>query len=351
MQKFLTLKKVLIALGIIAIGLLLYFYLSVFMPILLALFTAFLLEPLVQGTQKFLRLKNRLPSVVIVFSLFVFFIAISFYLAITKLVNEVIKFVYRLPYYAVELTYFVENTIADFNQAVANFPPVLIQEISKQSPKILNKGEEIAQSAIQLIANWAQAIPTLIVVTIIYLITLFLISMDLPKLREQFYNHFKEENAKKVRYMSHRLGYVFIGFFKAQFLVSIVIFIVSYIGLLLISPGNALIMALLLWLIDFIPFIGSIIILAPWALFNIISGDPSTGVKLLILAGVLLTLRRTLEPMIMGEQIGLSALSTLLSIYLGLYFLGVVGLVAGPLFLIAIKSAMEAGIIKTDFKL
>jgi sporulation integral membrane protein YtvI len=351
LQRTFTPKKIMIALILILMGLVLYFYLSVFMPLILAFFTALLLEPLVQGVQKYLRFKRRLPAVTIVFTLFVCFITLSFYLAITKLVNEAIRFLDRFPYYVVEITFFVEDMIVDFNQAVSGLPATLIVQLNQQSQMILAKGEEIAQKAIPLLATWAQGIPNLIVVTLIFLITLFLISMDLPRLKESFFNHFKEGNAKKVRYVTERLGYVFVGFFKAQFLVSVVIFIVSYLGLLIIAPKHALLMSIIIWIIDFIPIIGSIVILGPWALFDLISGDTSSGVKLLILAGVLLALRRTLEPLIMGEQIGLSALSTLISIYLGLYFFGIVGLIAGPLFIITLKSAMEAGIIKTDFKI
>jgi sporulation integral membrane protein YtvI len=321
------------------------------MPIILAFFTALLLEPLVLVAQRYLRLPKRLPAVIIVFILFVCFIATFFYIAITKLVNEAIRFIDRLPYYVVEVTFFVDDLIEKFNQAAEGLPPALINGLNQQSTLILDKGDEIAKQAIPMLASWAQSVPNLIVVALIFLITLFLISMDLPRLKESFYNHFKEGNAEKVRYMSQRLGYVFIGFFKAQFLVSVIIFIVSYIGLLFISPKNALLMATIIWIIDFIPIIGSIVILGPWALFNFISADPSTGIKLAILAGILLTLRRTLEPLIMGEQIGLSALSTLIAIYLGLYFFGIVGLIAGPLFIITLKSAMEAGIIKTDFKI
>jgi sporulation integral membrane protein YtvI len=351
LQRTFTPKKIMLALILILMGLVLYFYLSVFMPLILAFFTALLLEPLVQWVQKTIRSKRRLPAVTVVFTLFVCFIALSFYLAITKLVNEAIRFLDRLPYYVVEITFFVEDLILDFNQAVSGLPATLIFQLNQQSEMILDKGEDIAQKAIPMLATWAQGIPNLIVVTLIFLITLFLISMDLPRLKESFYNHFKEDSAKKVRYVTERLGYVFIGFFKAQFLVSVIIFIVSYLGLLIISPKHALMMSVIIWIIDFIPIIGSIVILGPWALFDLISGDTTAGIKLLVLAGVLLTLRRTLEPLIMGEQIGLSALSTLISIYLGLYFFGIIGLFAGPLFIITLKSAIEAGIIRTDFKI
>lgn len=351
MQKLLSPKKLIIALVLLLIGLGVYFYLSALMPILLAFFTALLLEPLVQGLQKSFRTKNRLLSVIVTFILFVCFISTLFLLAITKLVNEGIKFLNRLPYYVIEFNLFIEEVIQNFNEAVETLPPGILSEIQRQGDIIYAKTKLYGDLAISHLASFAQGIPNLIVVTLVFLITLFLISMDLPRLKESFYTHFKEENAQKVRYMFERLGYVFIGFFKAQFLVSIVIFIVSYIGLLIISSRNALLLAVIIWIIDFIPLIGSIVILAPWSLFTFITGDSAMGIKLLILAGILLSLRRTLEPKIMGDQIGLSALSTLIAIYLGFYFLGVIGLIVGPLLIIAFKSAAEAGIIKTDFKI
>jgi predicted PurR-regulated permease PerM len=77
----------------------------------------------------------------------------------------------------------------------------------------------------------------------------------------------------------------------------------------------------------------------------------STGSKLLILAAVLLIIRRTVEPKVMGKHIGLSPLATLIAMYLGLMLFGVIGFIIGPLLVIAFTSAKEAGIIKLNFKL
>ena len=71
-------------------------------------------------------------------------------------------------------------------------------------------------------------------------------------------------------------------------------------------------MSLVIWIIDIIPILGSIIILAPWSLYMFISGDVATGTQLAILAAVLLIIRRTVEPKVMGSQIGLSPLPTLI---------------------------------------
>jgi sporulation integral membrane protein YtvI len=351
LKEIFTLKRVLVGLVLILGIYILYRYLSVFMPLILALFTALLLEPLIKFIQKTLRLKHRLVSVFMVFIFFVCLVGALFYLAITKLVNEAVKFMDRLPYYISQGTYYFEAAVNRFNETIATLPQPLIDEIDKQSLIIISKANELSQQALAILADWVQGIPNLVIVVIIYLITLFLISKDLPRYVQSFYNMFQEETAEKVRYMSQRLARVFTGFFKAQFLVSIIIFIVSYIGLLLITPRNALLMAFIIWVIDVIPIIGSIVILAPWAAFHLISGATSTGIQLLILALILLVIRRTVEPKVMGDQIGLQPLPTLIGIYLGFYFLGVIGLIAGPLLIIAFLSAKEAGLIRFNFKI
>ena len=151
--------------------------------------------------------------------------------------------------------------------------------------------------------------------------------------------------------MTSRLSYVVFGFLKAQFLVSVIIFIVALIGLLIISPEVAIVMSLIIWIIDFIPLIGSIVILGPWSLFHLLTGNISFGIQLAILAAVLLIIRRTVEPKVMGTHIGLSPLSTLIAMFLGLKLFGVLGFIIGPLLLIVFNSAKEAGIIKWNFKI
>ncbi|RKQ29062.1 sporulation integral membrane protein YtvI [Oceanobacillus halophilus] len=351
MSKFLTTKRIIIAVVIILLAVLLYFYSSAFMPFILAMFTAFILEPLVRLIQRYLKFKTRLPAVVITFVFYVLTIAFIFYLAITRVVNETINFVERLPYYIIEINFFIENMLESLNKTAAGLPPIFIDEMEKQMTSVLEWATTSAQQMIPVLAGWIQGIPNMIVVIIIYLIALFLISIDLPKYKQGFYARFEKDNAEKVQYMLQRSTRFFTGFFKAQFQVSIIIFIVSYIGLLIISPENALVMAIIIWLIDFIPIIGSIVILAPWGLFHLLAGDVNTGIQLLFLAAILLIIRRTVEPKIMGDQIGLPPLSTLVGLWFGLYFFGIFGLIIGPLAIIAILSAKEAGLIKLDFKI
>src|SRR5699024_9962685 len=102
--------------------------------------------------------------------------------------------------------------------------------------------------------------------------------------------------------------------------------------------------------IDLIPIIGSIIILGPWSLFMFLAGDTQMGIQLAILAIILLAIRRTVEPKVMGQHIGLSPLATLIAMFLGIKLLGILGFILGPIVVITFTSAKEAGIIKWNIK-
>ncbi|WP_017727510.1 sporulation integral membrane protein YtvI [Halalkalibacterium ligniniphilum] len=349
-----VLKKVMIIFTILLIGIFFYFYSAVFMPILLALLTALMFEPLVRLLQKYLRTNKRLLAVTIIFTSFVLVSSITIYVTLTKMINEFVNWTFQLPQYIVEFQIVVNQLIEDFNVMIEDIPQkhLLIQELENQTQLLTDRAYDAAQNIFPILVSWVQAIPDMIVVTLFYLITLFLISLDLPRLTAMFYRFFKEETAVKIKFVSERLGTVFLGYWKAQFLLSILIIVLSYIGLMLIVPEHALIMSIVIWVVDIIPlYIGPALVLVPWAIYAFILGDAAVGTGLLILATVLLVIRRILEPKVMGDQMGLSALATVLSMYFGLYFLGVMGLILGPFVVIAVRAAIEAEFFKFNFKI
>ncbi|WP_018921395.1 sporulation integral membrane protein YtvI [Salsuginibacillus kocurii] len=352
MAQLLTKKNLLTALFILFLLVAAYFILPVSLPILLALLTALLLNPLVRFLTTRAKLKRNL-AVTFVFTLFLCILGLTGYIGTTQLITQIVDFVDNLPALLNEINRAWLNFQANLETTYADLPPDLVNEINSQVTSTLNSiredfspGEIIA-SVTAMIA----AIPSYLVSFLVYLIALFLFMLELPRLTKQMYSFMTEATAKKVSFMTSRLASVLLGFFKAQFLVSIIIFIVTYIGLSFIAPDVALMMSVIIWLVDFIPIIGSIAILGPWALFQLILGDLVLGSQLLVLAAVLLIIRRTVEPKVMGHHIGLSPLATLISLYIGLMLLGVVGFIVGPLLVIAFTSAREAGIIKFNFKI
>lgn len=328
------------------------FILPISVPIIVALVTALFLEPLVRVIQQRAKIKRNL-SVFIVFVIFLTSIGIAGYFLTTKVITEAINLVENAPSYINEVNRVWRDFQADIELASEDLPPELVREISSQIDNLLYDLRIYLTDLfnIENIKSIFTNIPNYLVSFIVFLIALFLFMIDMPRLKAGIFAHLKEETADKVTFMSSRLSYVIFGFFKAQFLVSVLIFFVSLIGLWFIAPEHALVMSLLIWIIDLIPIIGSIVILGPWALYHLITGDLALGTQLAVLAVILLVIRRTVEPKVMGTHIGLSPLATLIAMYLGLKLVGVLGFFVGPLVLIAFNSAREAGIIKLNFKI
>lgn len=343
---------VIIAITILLLFLLIYFILPVSIPLIAAIITAIILEPAVRMLINKFRLKRKM-SVLIVFLSFLVAIGVLSYFVTTKVVGEAVKLIEDAPTYINQISDIWVNYEKDLEHAARDLPGEVVSEISNGVQDFLTSFKESLKEYLNIerISAFLTYIPNYLVSFLVYLIALFLFMMDLPRVKKMIYSSLTEKTAEKVNFMTSRLSYVIFGFFKAQFLVSVLIFIVSFIGLLLISPEVAIVMSLIIWVIDFIPIIGSIVILGPWALFHLLAGNLTIGTQLAVLAAILLIIRRTVEPKVMGTHIGLSPLATLIAMYLGLKLLGILGFIVGPLLLIIFNSAKEAGIIKWNLKI
>ncbi|MFD2925396.1 sporulation integral membrane protein YtvI [Halobacillus naozhouensis] len=340
---------ILLAILFIVVG---YFVLPISVPLIAALVTALFLNPSIRWIKFRLRV-NRKVAVIVVFLLFLLFIGLLGTYAVTRAITQILQLADNAPAYINQInSVFIhwENNMDNFTK---NMPPEFVEKVTSELMSTLDSTTQAISQKLQLgnIAAVAAKIPEYLVSFLVYLIALFLFMLEMPRLRKKLHNQLTEATSEKVKFMNARLSYVVFGFLKAQFLVSIIIFIVSLIGLLWIAPEVAIVMSLIIWVIDFIPIIGSIVILGPWSLYMFITGDIPLGTQLAVLAIILLAIRRTVEPKVMGSHIGLSPLATLIAMYLGLQLIGLAGFILGPLTLIAFNSAKEAGIIKWNLKL
>ncbi len=347
-----TVKRIfMISLLIIALVLITIFILPIAMPLILAFFTAAIFAPLIRLLVDRLSFK-RSWAVFTVFIVYLATLGLLSYLFISKVISQVIFIAERVPSYTVTFLNQWEEWSVKILEAAEGLPTSLVYEISEQLDGFLFSMTDPLRTFdyVNFATSVVTSIPIMLVNILVYLIALFLFMLEMPNIRKEFYDHLKDETATKIQFMFKRLTDVIRGFFKAQFLVSLIILTVTLIALFIISPRIALVMSLIIWLIDFIPIIGSIVIVGPWAVIELILGNTFESISLAILAVILLTIRRTVEPKVMGQYIGLSPLATLISMFLGVKLLGMVGFIIGPLLLIAFRAAREAEIIKLDFK-
>jgi len=78
---------------------------------------------------------------------------------------------------------------------------------------------------------------------------------------------------------------------------------------------------------------------------HLINGSYFQAVGFLILYMIVTVVRQFIEPRIVGGNIGLHPLVTLIFIYLGYRVFGFTGLILGPVFAILVKSLQKAGIL------
>ncbi len=352
MSNQVNVKRIVKMIAVLAAVVFVYIYFSAFLPILLAVFTAMIFEPLIRLLKRKLKVEKRLLPVTLVFTAFLLICSYTLYITLTKVAKSIYEWLLNVPKYAREIQHSVDAFIIRFNEFIEEVPQghLIVSELEKRSESLTDSALQFATQLINSLGMWLQSIPNLIFVTLIYFITLFLISLDFPRLVNIFYNFFKVETSNKLRYVFQRMGKVFFGYWKAQFILSIGVFVITYFSLLFISPNAALTMSIIIWVVDIIPlYVGPAIILVPWGIIAIILGDMNTGIQLLVLTVILLILRRVIEPKVLGDSIGLAALPTVLTMYFGFVFFGVIGLILGPFVYIAIRSAIEGGLFDLTF--
>lgn len=337
-----TIRK-LFLLGLLAVGLL--FLVPYSIPLILALVTAILLEPIVLFFIRTGKI-NRILSVTVTFLLFLAFFGVGGYWIIAKLIVQGVELAQYLPSLSQRLFEETEKYFWMLQDYYASLPTETVSTVQQALNALRTSAMTAAASFGKWVVSVAAGIPGLLLVTVVYLVGLFLISLDLPKLRAGFMNMFTHNARKKVDIVLTQLNRATVGFLRAQLILSLLTYVLALIGLLILHVKYAAFIAFLVMLVDLLPILGTGAFLVPWAAYAFLTGHARLAIGLLILFAVISVVRRIIEPKILGSSLGISALAALVSIYLGFELMGFIGLLVGPALVIIIESLRKAGFIK-----
>jgi len=132
-----------------------------------------------------------------------------------------------------------------------------------------------------------------------------------------------------IRGIVMRLKKAASGYFRAALTLMAITFALLFVGFLVIRIDYAFTAALLCALADLLPVIGVGMILLPWSLVSLVSGDYFTAAGLAVLWGVIAAVRQFIEPKIVSKSVGLDPLLTLAAMYVGWKLGGFVGMIVG----------------------
>lgn len=195
-------------------------------------------------------------------------------------------------------------------------------------------------------ADLVSAIPGFAVAALVFLLAVYFITADYPRLCRRGAKLIPGEAGALLRQIGQAMGEAFGGWLKSQLLLSSGVFLILCVGLLMTGQPYSLLLSLLLSLLDLIPILGAGTVLVPWAAVELLTGDPRHGGELLAVWGLVAVFRRVAEPKVMGKRMGLSPILSLAGVYAGMKAGGVVGMVLGPVLLLTAIDLSRRGLFR-----
>lgn len=157
----------------------------------------------------------------------------------------------------------------------------------------------------------------------------FMVSARLPKIRERL-TPLKQRLQRYIP-MVQRLKQSLWGWLKAQLTLSGLCFCIVSLGLLILGVPYAPVWALGIALVDAIPVLGTGTILLPWALVGLLQGNQVLALGLAGIYTIAMLSRSVLEPRLVGRQLGIDPLMTLMALYIGYQIWGFGGMLLSPM--------------------
>ncbi len=341
--------RLLVRLAIGTVALLIIFkiglpVLSYCMPFVLAFFLVWLLEPVVRKLEKktfFSRGAISILVVLLICSLLfglLSWIIYRIFLEISSLANN----------WSVLLAT-LNGTMAQLDSSLndlLNFLPAAAQDVlGDLTQQLVDWVTNLSVSSlIPKTTSFASQIPSVVVAAIFFLMACYFIMADYPKVSHSF-THWMPENMRAFfRFVGRTFQAAFGGYIRAQLLLSLVVFFILVVGFTLMGIPYGFLLALLLAVIDFIPIIGAGTVMVPWAVVDMVLGDWSQAVALLIVWGIIAVFRRVAEPRFLGSQTGLNPILSLLSIFVGMKSFGILGMVLAPTLLLVLINVAKSGV-------
>lgn len=215
------------------------------------------------------------------------------------------------------------NTVQAFVQDKFDISP------EKQVTIVKKQVQTLGEHAGTFFGNFLNGLVTTVAGILLMLVYTFLLLYNKEKYEAFFLKLYKEEDAGEVRKIVRQVGEVSQHYLTGRVLSILILTALYAIGLLIVGIKNAIILACIAALLTIVPYIGSAVGgLFPF-LMAIVTEDSYQPA--LWVAGVIIFIQAMdnyfIEPRIVGGEVNLNALATILIIIVGGIVWGVAGMI------------------------
>lgn len=205
--------------------------------------------------------------------------------------------------------------------------------------------KDASSSVIGMITGIAGGLPTLLIKLIFTIVSSFFFTIDYYRITNFVIRQFKGARREMLLKLKDN-GIGTLGkFIRAYAAIISITFLELSIGFWILGIPSPALYGALIAIIDVLPILGTGLILLPWAGIALIMGSTKIGIGMLIVYIIITAVRQTIEPKIVGQQIGLHPILTLLLMYVGAQLMGVLGLLLLPIIATIIKKLNDEGTI------
>ena len=333
----LSTKYLKITLNIVSVivGLLLCIYLLpkllvFFMPFVIAAVIALIANPVVKFLEKRVRIVRKAGTAVVIV-LVIALVVFMLYIIIAKLIEELVGFAGSAPLLWKNTSRTITQMMGVYDVYFNKLPDGVqnwLGDLSVTTSDSLNNwihnmGTPIGEMAAKVASN----LPLTIVGIIMCILASYCFLADKDYLVKSLNRILPSSIINRWNLVYGTMKDAVGGYFKAQLKIMAVVYVILLVGLLILGRSYALLIALLIAFLDFLPFFGAGAVMWPWAVIAFFSSDYKLAIGLMITWGVAQLVRQLIQPKLLGDSIGLKPIPTLIILYIGFRVAGAIGLI------------------------
>ena len=301
-----------------------------FMPFVIGFLLSLIANPVARFLEKKLKIKRKYGTMLIIVLVIAAVGMLCYGLCIAFAVG-IRGFLDYLPTMTsnaeLEITAAVESMEA-IVQKIPTLKNVQMDQIGDALTEMLSSMVAGKDSVtISAIGGIARSIPNLLVSGVMGFLATYFFIADRDLLEEFVKTHLPDSFQKTTMQMYGHIIKAVGGYFKAQFKIMGVIYIVITIGLMLLKVNYAWLIGFGIAFLDMLPVFGTGTVLGPWAIVKFFSGNYLTALGMVILYLVSLLTHQLIQPKLIGESVGMNPFATMFFMYVGYQFSGVFGMI------------------------
>lgn len=325
--------------------LLVRYALSALLPFVVAAAAAAILRPLLRTLNIRLKLPRKATGVALTV-LFYLLLALLGVVVFDRILDAVRAFLTSLPSLWSETLMPVLRSLGErLTVRLAQMNVELDVSLDELLGSMGSEISSLSSTLLGMAGNVAFSLPSVLISVIICIVSTLFMLFDWDKIMAFIYRQLSGKNSDIARKAITQAGATIRQFVVSYGLILIITFAELSVGFLIIGFDSAFLLAAVISIFDILPVVGCGGILIPWALISLVIGSTRAGVGIALLYVVITVVRNVVEPKIVGRQVGLHPLVTIMSMVIGSSLMGGVGLFGLPIALAVVNKLNKDGVI------